>query len=312
MTSCTIIISHFKSPEFLKACLRQIIKHRHPDIIQHICIVDQSPLGYIDLGDANFDPQDKITIVNTKPLYSGYGIDYVMRNINIDSEYVCQIHVDAFPIHKNWLYLSIKLIEEFGLSFVGQHQFFCDGIQSIYPPDKFFAMSQCFNVARTETYKEMSMEAGFTRFHEREKTDMTFKSNDWAQWASHDYHARGTDDDVVAFHWGDKYREHDKLGFAITGMINTAEQGGSFGRVIESVVFHFCSARESIGVMSLMPQKYQDYYRRIQEGFTDELLNEMLAEVKPNNFDRTVWNGTTKTASAASPALNNIIEELKK
>jgi hypothetical protein len=275
MKSCTIIISHYESPEFLKACLRQIVKHRHPEIKQHVCIVDQSPLGQINLGDAPFDSEDRITVVNTAPLYSGYGIDYVMRRIEIESEYICQIHVDAFPIHKNWLYVPIQLIEEFGFSFVGQHQFVCDGTQSIYPPDPFFAMSQCFNVARTETYREMSMEAGFTRFHNRKQYGLTFKNDDWAQWASHDYEARGSDDDVVAFHWQDKYRPSDKLGLAISGMMNTAEEGGSFGRTICDLVFHFSSARESVGVMELMPQKYQHYYKKIQEGFSDELVQEI-------------------------------------
>jgi hypothetical protein len=310
MTSCTIIISHYESIHFLQACIRQIRKHAHSEIKQRILICDQSSHETRLEVHKLFDGAQDIWIAHMHSLYSGYGIDWAMRHAGIDTDYICQLHVDAFPIHKNWLYLSIKLLGDF--KFVGQHQFICDGTQSIYPPTKFFAMSQCFNVARTETYKEMSLEAGFTRFHEREKTDITFKNDDWAQWASHDYHARGTDDDVVAFHWEDKYRQHDKLGFAITGMINTAEQGGSFGRVIEDVVFHFGSARESIGVMSLMPQKYQDYYKRIQQDFTEELLNEMLAEVKPNNNDRTVWDGITKNAFPASSHLNNIIEELKK
>ncbi len=312
MTSCTIIISHFESLPFFRMCIRQINKCRNPLIKQNILIIDQSRLPYnLDFGaDHLFNSEDKIRVIHTDPLYSGYGIDYSIRNIDIKTDYIAQLHCDCFPISSQWLYLSIKLLEDF--KFVGQHQFVCDGTQSIYPPDPFFAMSQCFNVARTETYKEMSLEAGFTRFHNRPQSGLTFNNSDWAEWAKGDYEHRGSDDDVVAFHWEDKYRQHDKLGFAITGMMNTGEQGGSFGRVIEDVVFHFGSARESIGVMGSMPQKYQDYYKRIQHGFTDELLEEMLSEVKSNNRNRTVWNGIAKTAAASSKELDSIIEELKK
>lgn len=311
MTSCTIIISHYESLPFLRACVRQTRKLKHPAIDQHIIIVDQGSSETLDKIAIEFGSMDDVTIVNTLPLYSGHGLDFIIRNLKIETEYICQLHCDAFGIHPNYLYLPIKLIEENDFSFVGQHQFTCDGTQSIYPPDPFFAMSQCFNVARTETYKEMSMEAGFTRFHNRPQSGLTFKSEDWNMWASHDYNSRGSDDDVVAFHWQDKYRPSDKLGLAISGMINTAEQGGSFGRVIDDLVFHFSSARESIGVMELMPQKYQNYYKRIQEGFTDELLQEMLSEVRPNNYSRTIWTGNAKAALGTSDYLNNRIEELK-
>lgn len=312
MTSCTIIVSHFESLPFLRACIRQIRKYRRDDIYQYIVIADQSSDGVHGEVMKEFGWSNDISVVRTSPFYSGFGIDYLIRKWDrFFSTHICQLHVDAFPVHKNWLYIPIKLIEYHGFSFVGQHQFVCDGRQSIYPPDKFFAMSQCFNVAKTKTYKEMSREAGFTRFHNRPQSGLTFNNNDWDEWAKEDYKARGSDDDVVAFHWEDKYRQHDKLGLAITGMINTAEQGGSFGRVIEDIVFHFGSARESIGVFDKMPIKYQEYYRRIQEGFTDELLDKMLAEIKPNNYNRTIWSGVSKFALGTSEYLNNIIEELK-
>lgn len=318
MTSCTIIISHYRSFQFLRACLRQINRHQHQEIKLNIIVADQSGSEYYsdDIEKFRTDISElgnssEVIFYNMIPLYSGFGIDWLMRYADIKTDYICQLHADAFPINKNWLYLPVKLIEENNFSFVGQHQFVCDGTQSIYPPDPFFAMSQCFNVARTETYRDMSMEAGFTRFHEREKTDLRFNNNDWAQWASHDYPSRGSDDDVVAFHWEDKYRQHDKLGLAITGMMNTSEQGGSFGRVIEDVVFHFGSANESRGVFDLMPNSYQHYYNRIQNGFTNELLEEMLIQVKPNNFNRVLWKGDLKEAYSASEDLNYKIEELK-
>lgn len=314
MTTCTIIISHYESLQFLYCCLRQIGKCRNSNIKHSILVIDQSktPVNFIFQPEW-FDKEDEITVVHTEPYYSGYGIDWAIRNVDIKTDYICQLHVDAFPIHKNWLSLSITLLEEYGLAFVGQHQFVSKSTDTIYPNKiPFFAMSQCFNVARTFTYKEMSEEAGFTRFHEREKIDFDFKNNDWAQWASMDYYRRGSDDDVVAFNWEDNYREHDKLGYAITGMIGTVEEGGSFGRVIEDIVYHFGSARESIGVFDRMPVKYQAFYKRIENGFTDELLQEMLSQVKPNNHNRYFWDGHIKKMIESPEQLNIIIEALKK
>lgn len=313
MTGCTIIISHFESLSFLRACIRQIRKFAQPEIEQKIFIIDQSGekihggVMYEYYGDPD------IKIMRTKPYYSGYGIDWAMRYGNIQTSYICQLHVDAFPISKNWLHLPIKLIEENNLSFVGQLQCIADGKASIYPPSPFFAMAQCFNVAKTETYKELSYMAGFTRFHARENDKkMFFANDDWTEWAKEDYITRGSDDDVVAFHWEDKYREHDKLGLAITGFIQP-----SFGRIIEDIVLHFGSCRESIGVIDSMPELYRQYTKKINDSYTDELISEMITLAKTNQppqreaLGRNFWNGKTKTSSPPPTELNKRIEELK-
>lgn len=309
MTSCTIIVSHYESFPFLRACIRQIKKYQNPEIKTKVIICDQSGTAYKEVYE-EFAKDN--TIVWCNPLYSGYGLDYIMRNVSIDTEYICQIHVDAFPINKNWLYLPIKLIEENNLSFVGQLQFVNGkkNLASIYPPTPFFTMAQCFNVAKTETYKEMSIEAGFTRFHNRPESGLTFLNDDWDKWASDNYAAKGSDDDVVAFCWQDRYKEVDKLGLAVTGFIQP-----SFGRIIEDIVFHFGSARESIGVD--MGERYNSFTKRINENYSDELINEMVELAKgnkPNNSPilvRNYWNGTTKEVSPPTEGLNNRIEELK-
>jgi hypothetical protein len=313
MTSCTIIISHFESLEFLRACIRQVRKYAHPEIEQEIVIIDQSNIETsIEVGK-EFLCEDDIYIIQTKPLYSGFGIDDFLRREKVETDYIVQLHVDAFPISDKWLYLPIKLIEENNLSFVGQLQFISRPTDTIYPPEPFFAMAQCFNVAKTETYKEMSLNAGFTRFHNRPQSGLEFKSNDWLSWAEADYKARGSDDDVVAFHWGDKYGTANKLGLAITGMVGLPEQGSSWGRVIDDLVFHFGSANESRGVINQMPELYQHYTKRInEEGFTDDLLQEIWMHVNPYKSDRTFWDGISKVASKANEDLNNRIEELKK
>lgn len=308
MPSCTIIISHFESLHFLRACVRQIKKFAHHEIPQHILIIDQSgdKTHYGVMYEYCDDPE--VRVMRSKPHYSGYGIDWAMRYGNIHTDYVCQLHVDAFPIHHNWLYLPIKLIEENNFSFVGQTQFYTKPGDSIYYLNKmFFCMAQCFNVARTETYKEMSLIAGFTRFHEREKDkQMFFVNDDWARWAQSDYHARGTDDDVVAFCWEDNHRQHNKLGLSVTGMIEK-----QYGRTIEDLVFHFGSCRESIGVFGSMPQQYQDYTKRIKENYSDELIDELLSKVVRKDFPRDVWDGVLKERFEADEELTKKIEQLK-
>jgi len=313
MKSVTIIVSHFESLNFLHAAIKQIRKHTHPEINYHIIVADQSRDLYHNNLVKQYWGDDDITIVKMQPLYSGFGLDYVLRYVEIETEYVCSLHVDAFPVHKNWLLLLIKLIEENNFSFVGQLHFISDGTHDIYPPSiPFFSMSPTFNVARTETYKEMGLKGGFTRFHNREESGLVFGNDDWREWASKDYNARGSDDDVVAFFWESKYKNTDKLGLAITGFIQP-----QFGRIIDDLVFHFGSCREATLVMDSMPESYRYYTKKINEGYTDELINEMVSLAKANQpsqseiLRRNFWNGKTKTSKPPSDELNKRIEELK-
>lgn len=173
-------------------------------------------------------------------------------------------------------------------------------------------MSPTFNVARTETYKEMSLHAGFTRFHNRPQSELKFLNHDWNDWAEEDYEHRGSDDDVVAFCWEDRHREHDKIGLAITGFIEP-----SFGRIIDSLVFHFGSCRESITIMNHMSAGYRRFANKICNGYTDELISEMVELAKANQppqteiIRRNHWDGKLKISSPPSEELNKRIEELK-
>lgn len=311
-TSCAILISHFESLEFLRCCIRQTRKHAHPEISQVIHIVDQSCDKTHNAIVAEYGNSMDIKIARTLPLYSGYGIDYLLRNENIDTEYICQLHVDCFSIHPNYLKLCISLIEEYNLSFVGQLHF-VNYDSPVYPPHPFFSMSPTFNVARTETYKEMALEAGFTRFHNRPQSGLEFKNDDWSAWAKEDYDARGSDDDTVAFWWESANRNTDKVGLAISGFIEP-----QFGRIIDGIVFHFGSANEAKGVMDKMPELYQHYTKRINADYDDSLIDEMVALANKNKppsmeiLQRNFWDGTLKQHFPTSDEFNKRIEELKK
>lgn len=322
MTSCTIIISHFNSPEFLHACIRQIRKYENKKVFSKILIADQSNDTIHNEIMKKYKRYKNLSVVRSKPLYSGYGIDHALRYANIDTEYICQIHVDALPINKNWLLLPITILEENNLSFVGQLHFISKPTDTIYPLGKqFFSMSPTFNVARTETYREMALEAGFTRFHQRPNIDvpMEFSNKDWDEWAKEDYWKRGSDDDTVAFAWESNYRDTDKLGLAITGILSLTEQG-SFGRIIEDVIFHFGFCMESKGVMNEMGEVYREWSKKIHEGYTDELINEMVGIAKLNphlaahvsgTSERNYWNGTLKSIVPIPEEITKRIEELK-
>lgn len=314
MTSATIIISHFESLPFLEACVRQIRKYAVDSVRQEILIIDQScDTTFIKIKEL-YDCSADIKSVNVSPLYSGYGLDYAMRFLNIKTDYIAQLHVDAFPISDRWLTLPIALIEESGLSFVGQLQFINgrDNLASIYPPNPFFAMAQCFNVAKTGTYKELSLQAGFTRFHNRPESKLTFDNNDWGEWAKEDYNARGSDDDVVAFHWNGKYKTDNMLGMAISGYIESG-----YGRIIDEIVFHFCSCREAIGVMDSMPEGYRKYAERINSDYSDILIDDMVnkaRQTKPPELEilsRNLWDGKLKKTFSTTKELNDRIEQLK-
>lgn len=312
--SCAILISHFESLPFLHACIRQIRKYKHPEIEQRIIIAEQSRFKTWEQIFFRYANDSDIDIVKMNSLYSGYGIDYCIRHAKINTDYICQVHTDIVPISKNWLYLPIKLIEEQSFAFVGQLHFISKPTDTIYPPNKpFFSMSPTFNVARKKTYEEMSTQAGFTRFHNRPQSGLTFENNDWAEWAKADYHERGTDDDVVAFCWEDTHREHNKLGLSISGFIES-----SYGRLIDDLVFHFGSCREASTILDKMPEKYRYYTQKINEDYSDELIEEMVNLAKQNKpphmeiLTRQVWNGHLKKSFPSSPELDKRIEELKK
>ena len=313
--SVTIIISHYESLPFLRRCVKQIHKHTNPDINHHILIADQS-LNHEAVAEEFMD-DFKVDMVHMKPLYSGYGIDWVIRNLNIDTDYICQLHVDAFPINDNWLKMPITLMEENDFKFTRVLQFVCDKPESIYPyKNPFFAMAQCFNIGKTEVYKEMSLQGGFTRFHNRPQADMLWLNTDWSEWAKEDYQARGSDDDVPAFYWEDTYREHDKMSFGLTGRIGVPGEESGYGTIIEDMLFHFGFCRESVGVMPQMGEKYREWTRRINENYDDALLDELLAAARSVKLEpadmRRYWSGKNKVALRTKHGLNKRIEELKK
>lgn len=313
--SVTIIISHYESLPFLRTCLRQIEKYKHPDIEQKVIVADQSTIPYA-YSVKELCNNARVEFMSLAPLYSGFGVDYIMRYGKVDTDYVCQLHSDAFPISDKWLLAPISLMEENNLAFTGVLQFICDKPSPIYPPTRgVFGMAQCFNIGRTDVYKEMALEAGFTRFHNRPNDAMSWANSDWANWAKEDYQARGSDDDVPAFFWEDNHREHDKVSLGFTGKMGKDGEESNYGTIIEDLVFHFGFHREAVGVMPQMGPKYGEWTRKIKENYSDELIEEMLTEARKQTTNpegnRLFWDGKEKKATYTSHTINQRINQFK-
>lgn len=322
MKSCTIIVYHYESLPFLRACIRQVRRYAHPEINQHIIITEQSCKETYMTVMAEFGGCPDITIVPMKPLWSGYAVDYVMRFCDIKTDYVCGIEPDVFPIHQNWLYVPIKLCEEYNFAFTG-------GLMTETNPEKdsyyyyysekkipFYWISQFFRVGRTNDWRELAFEGGFTRFNERVKAErgMTWNNNDWGEWVAKDPQVRGSDDATVAHCWEDNHREHDKFSFAITNIMGIPGEESGYGRIMDDLVFHFGFHKTSGGVEKEMGAKYCKWKERINNGCDDALIAEMLDFARKQPLlpmSRSVWNGKFKKSFPPSEELNKRIEELK-
>lgn len=304
MTSCTIIIFHFESIAYLRMCVRQIRKFKRDDIKQTIVIADQSKDESVKTAVLNdFGDSDDVVVISMPQYGSGYSVDHVIRNYNITSEFICTIDVDTIPIHKNWLYVPIELIKRTQFAWVGVHA----EIESAYANmGNFFCMCQHFRVARTETYRDLSFNAGFCKNDHRKR--LPFVNNEWKGWS---------DDAVIAHWWEDQYRENNKLTLAVTHFLGIAPTEGRYGRYTDDLVFHIGFSYNYKMVMdglSSMGGEFLSWMERMNHhGFSNELLEEMLSKLKPLDppVIRLAWDADTKTCYSPNKELNELIDNLK-
>lgn len=301
--SCTILIYHYESLAYLRACVRQVRKYAREDIPQHIIIADQSLNAEIkNTLYAEFAAPD-ITIRTFSKYGSGFSIDAALHNGLVQTEYLCTIDVDTLAIHPNWLYVPIKLIEEFNFSFVGVHA----GIESAYAHmGDFYCIGQYFRVGKTEKFKELSFNAGFAKSERR--NHFKYINNQWYGWS---------DDSVVAHWWEDQYTQDNKFTFKVDQYLGIAPLEARYGRYTDDLVFHFGlsynwkhvgNKEEALG------SEFLNWMDRMEkEGLTEEMLDEMLSQRKPleNPLPREVWDGISKRACEPTKKLNQRIEELK-
>jgi Glycosyl transferase family 2 len=301
---CTIIIFHFESVQFLRACIRQINKYKRTNIPCEIIIADQSVDAKIRTTVLNeFADLPHIHIIRLNRYGSGYSVDAIIRKMNIQSAYICTLDVDAIPIHPNWLYVPIKLLEDEGLAFVGVHA----EIEHAYlDMGKFYCMAQHFRVGRTEDFKLLSLNGGFTKNDHKSK--VTFLNNEWSGWC---------DDAVVAHWWEDKYTTHDKFAFGVSKYLGVAPLEGRYGRYTDDLIFHFGFSYnwKMVGDKEkAMGYEFLEWMRRIDnDGLSEKMLDEILGKLIPleQPVQRTFWDGTHKVILRPLEEFNAKIEQLK-
>jgi hypothetical protein len=301
--SCTIIIFHYESLAYLRACIRQIRKFKRDDIRQHIVIADQSGGDIRTTVWMEFSGSDDITVVRMDKYGSGYSVDYIMRHLSIDTKFICTIDVDTIPIHKNWLYVPIQLIEQAGVSFVGVHA----ELESAYVQmGTFFCMCQHFRVGYTSHYRRLAENIGFVKNDFRDK--FSYVNTEWNTWS---------DDAVAAHWWEDQYGEHDKLTLAVTDYLGIAPLEGRYGRYTDDLVFHFGFSYNWKMVGSATVAMGRDFiawmHRMDTEGLNDDMIAEMLARKIPLEapIPRLYWDGKRKISYRLNDELNLLIEKLK-
>lgn len=303
MTDCTIVIFHFESLAYLRACVREIRRYKHPDISQHIIIADQSENVHVISALEECYKTEDITIVPMPKCGSGYAVDYLIRKHNITTEFICTIDVDTIPIHKNWLYVPIQLILQAGFTWVGVHA----QIESAYAyMGDFFCMCQHFRVGRTSTYKELSLNAGFCKNDSRKR--FSYENNEWHGWS---------DDAIIAHWWEDKYQANNKFTFAVTHYLGIAPKEGRYGRYTDGLVLHVGFSYNYKMVRdrkASMGDQFLTLMERMEKGgLSEELLKEMLDSRIPLEAPilRLCWDGDTKTCYTPDTELTALIEKLK-
>ncbi len=324
-TTCTVIVFNFNSIGFLRLCIKQIMKMQHPEIDVSVIIADQSnDEQEKKMVHEEFSGYADVTIVHMAALRSGFAVDWVFRNMDIKSEYTCTLDCDAFPLSHTWLYLPITLMQENPFSFVGGLFFESrkEEIVHCYHNNPFYCMSMCYRVGRTETYKELAMEGGFTVFHARKDLDFVYgKGHEaWAAWAADDYEHKGSDDGTIAHFYDDNFTENNKMALATSHTMGDSKIESGYGGIVDDLVLHFGFCHWSTGIEDRVAKDYAYWKKRINDG-DENVLEEMLKVAYANPSDifheqgthvRSVWNGTLKKSFPSTSELNKRIEELKK
>lgn len=270
MTDCTIIISNYNSLHWLRIAVHQIRKHtKHP---YHIIISEQSEDPY-DV-QAEYNGWNMITVVPNPAHSSGAGLDYVLKNVEIKTEYVCAIDVDTFPISDEWLSFPIALLKECGLTWVGLRA----EIERAYGLN-YFHIAECYRVGRLKDFRLLSDLVGWYQ----RKGDPFF------------------DNAVCAQAWEDEHYKHKKLSLPVTGRIGLTLTEGEYGRVIGNLAMHFCLAFTST-LHERREKNVGDDYLMWEEEIKscsdpDRLVDKIMGAVKYSHSLQPMqyWDGEKET-----------------
>jgi hypothetical protein len=292
LNGCSILIGHVDTLNYLKFGVEQIRKYRHPEIPQEIIIVDQSPEAVFEEVRALYGTDDDIRLLRTAAVDLGYVIDVGLRHSRFD--FCCTLDCDAFPIHRNWLYLPIRLLEKHNIAFVGSNT----GLEKSYQQKgQFFHLNNYYRVSRTALARQLSETVGFIRPGKRNAVGFQPKDTSWGT----DY----ADVGVIAQWYADQKQLGDKLSLKITSYIGKTNKMGVYGMVIDDLVFHMVFGGKEEVNETFGPAFLQLREKMLREGLAEPFIRELIA-------------GSVKAGSSRSlngqpldPEIDRFIEQLK-
>lgn len=274
VTICVPVCFEF---EFLKGTIREIQKNKHPEIDYEIIICDQTPSDMSEKIHELYKNEENIKVVKVKRIDAGYPLDIAVRMAT--GEYFCSLDVDAFPISNLWLYLPIKLMEKFGLSFIGKET----GLHTHYTESlgSFFHLNNYFRISKTDLAKKISEDVGFIRPTNKQHADIHYKNVDVPAFC---------DNGVIAQWYSDHINAGPKLSLTMNRIIGITPAMGVYGMVIDDLVFHmvFGQTKEEYGAGALGGDYAILNNEIYQNGLTEEIVEKLLSlstEDKMNHRD---------------------------
>lgn len=299
---CTILIPVCTELDFLKIGIYKIKQFRHPEIEQEIIIADQTDFSQTLQDLFGSDPE--IKIVKIPRIDAGYPIDIGAKMATGD--YFCSLDADAFPIHRNWLYLPIKLIERYNLSFVGKQT----GLHISYPAHgNFRHINNYYRVSKTNIAKKIAEDVSFMRWGNRSMVNFIPTDTRWNS---------DCDNGVVAQWYADQIDCGGKVSLALNKTIGFTSEMGIYGMVIDDLVFHmvFGFGEEWIKDLSkTLGSQYLEWKEKIKNGEIESVSESMLSATIPHHpieTDREYWDGKTAKRLSPNDEMYQFIETIKK
>lgn len=274
MYTCTVIVTNISDGPlvFLRTCIQQIKLNTHPEVTCKVIIAEQSKPEVYNKVCEIYKGDPMVKVLKCEKVDCGWAYDQALKHV--DTEYTCTLDDDAFPISNKWLYMPIKLIEKYGLSFVGTDT----GLSMAYyeHTDKFYGkpwkhINNYYRVSPTKYMKLLSEDVGWVRVCSRFKIpQVKFKPTPWGI-------TRGCDNGVIA-QWYSEY-----IGLppkqALPGVSILGHTGwGVYGINVENLVFHWVFGYNEGHAHDVLGEQYMKYRNEImsKEVLDQEYINMLL------------------------------------
>jgi len=305
MYSCSICIPHVNALPFLISNIESIKKYKHPEIDYEIIIVDQSSDEIYNNIIKKYKDNKIIKIIKCEKIDCGYAIDTGIKYAT--KEYFCNLDCDAIPIHKNWLYVPIKLIDKYNFYFVGVDTNL-DWAYKEKVSEKFNVLNNYFRVCKTKNIKFLSEKIGFINPKNRKKINRPSLEELGIKWTGPEW----ADSSVVANWYVDANKLGDKIALSINKYLGHTITDGMYGFIIDDLVFHFVfsniekfgkNKESKLGLAYIALRKIID-----TSGLTPELLEYLIeTTIKSKRTSRQINDVNIEIDSE----IYKYIEELK-